>query len=82
MSFSKIDPSLSSLLHEGCFPTGCAIVPSEKGSMTMEITPFYVEYQNKFVRGIERPSIFICATLEGHSSRKGIEYLKNTSTGT
>lgn len=60
----------------GWFPKNGVVVCSENGSMDMNILPLFIQHINKFVRQFVPPETSYITTLDGHGSRKGIEWVE------
>lgn len=74
--YQDLPPSLSSLLKKEWFPGKGVIVCTENGSMTMDIMPHFVTHLKIFVRTIVPPSVSYCVTIDGHSFRKGVDWIE------
>lgn len=58
------------------FPEDSVILMSKKGSMEKDLIRHAVGHLNKFVRQVVPQEKPYCLTLDGHSSRGGIDWLK------
>ena len=58
------------------FPNDGVIICSEKGSMTMDIIPTFIKHMNAFIRKETPAEKHVLLTLDGHSSRNGLSWLK------
>ena len=66
---------LERFTRENWFPHNGVKAMSEKGSMTMQTLPLFMTHFNTFVRRHVPQDEKILMTLDGHSSRKGIDWL-------
>ena len=64
------------LVKDEWFPENSCIVVSESGSMTKALIPILVEHINTNIRKIIPVDKRVCLVLDGHSSRKGWDWLE------
>lgn len=74
--YTSFPLEMSSLLTESWFPSKGVVVCSENGSMTMDFMPLFVEHVNNFDRTIVPSEVSYCVTIDGHSSRKGVDWIE------
>lgn len=74
--YQHLPPPLSSLLREDWFPRDGVVICTENGSMTMAAMPLFISHLEKFVRTIVPSPTSYCVTIDGHSSRKGIDWIE------
>lgn len=67
--------SLRWLTENTWIPDGTHIALTTKGSMTMEIMPKLITHFNEFCRKFVTPDKPVLLLLDGHSSRKGAEWI-------
>lgn len=67
---------IGNLISEGWFPEGGVVLCTEKGSMDMTVLPFFIKHLNTFVRQFVAPEVHYLLTLDGHGSRKGMEWVE------
>lgn len=68
--------ALERFTNEGWFPEDASIVMSENGYMEKRLVPLYMEHLNRHMRKFVNLSQKYLLTLDGHSSRKGLDWLE------
>lgn len=58
------------------FPEDCVVFCTENGSMDINVLPIFVQHLNKFVLKVVPAEKSFLLTLDGHGSRKGVEWLE------
>lgn len=69
------DGELRKLTNRGWFPCDGHVAVSENGSMDMNIISIFIHHLNRFVRKFVPREKHYVLLLDGHSSRKGIDWL-------
>ena len=64
------------LTEDGWFPSDASLVMAEKGSMEMCIIPLFMQHLNRFVRQYVPSEQHYVLVLDGHISRKGVDWLE------
>ena len=71
----KVTPS-ELFTRKGWFPDDGVIVCSERGSMTSDLLPVFIRHLNRNIRNVVSEDEHVLVTLDGHSSRKGLAWLR------
>ena len=70
------DTRLQWLTADDWFPRDAVVLMTENGSIEKRIIKYIIQHINKHVRKILPEEDRYCLTLDGHTSRKGVEWLQ------
>ena len=74
--FTNMDKGPHWLTNEDWLPGDCVIPCTENGSVDKNTMPFVVEHINRYIRQFVRRHQPIVLLLDGHSSRKGTDWVQ------
>ena len=70
------DASYNLMLRNERFPKDACVIMTEKGLMDMATIPSFMKHLDKFVRQHVPHEKAYLLVLDGHSSRKGVEWIE------